>query len=506
MNNSYIKSYVANIIATLCVLVVSIPSHAQSFEEYRKKAMKQFNDYKAEKQTEFQAYRAQKNAEMEAYIRQAWKEMPERAPKPKPKIKDDDVKPVVAPDDINKTPKDNPIIPDEIIEEPTPKPAPEPVAPIEEVPVKTEKWLSFSLYGTACKVRFDIATKPTLKNSTEDSIAEMWHTLCSTDFDNLYYDCLAIRKNLSLCDWAYVKLTEALANKVYGPTNKKETVVFQSIILLQSGYKLVMGRAEDSSIHLLLSSDGDMYGYPYYEIKGEHYYLLDGSNVKKMYFMTELPENLRQMRLAIVNENNFASKQSKSRSLSSKKYSEASASVSCNENLIAFYNEYPESFVNNDSKTRWRFYAQAPLCQAAKSTLYPVLKNAISGKSKLQAVNVLLNFVQTAFVYEYDDVVWGHDRAFFADESLYYPYCDCEDRAILFSRLVRDLLGLKVVLVYYPGHLATAVHFEEDVTGDYLSVRGDKYTVCDPTIIGAGAPVGITMTGMDNGKAVVVEL
>lgn len=481
-------------------------AHAQSFDEYRRKAHTYFDTYKKTKITDFQEYRAQRNAEFEAYIRQAWKEKPELAPKPKPLINDDDIKPVVLPDDIDRIPKDNPIIPNEIIDEATPQPAPEPVVPIEEVPIKTEKWFSFSIYGTPCNVRFDTSTKPTLKSSDEDTIADMWHALSSREYDNLYFDCLELRKDYHLCDWAYVKLTEALANKAYGKSNRKEATVLQSIILLQSGYKLVMGRAEDSSIHMLLAADGDMYGYPYYDIEGEHFYLLDGSHVKRMFFMTELPENLRPMRLALVNENNFASKQSKPRSLSSMKFAEARATVSCNENLIAFYNEYPESFVNNDSKTRWRFYAQTPLSQAVKSTLYPSLRKAISGKNKLQAANILLNFVQTAFVYEFDDVVWGHDRAFFPDETLYYPYCDCEDRAILFSRLVRDLLGLKVVLVYYPGHLATAVHFEEDVIGDYLSVRGKKYVVCDPTIIGAGAPVGITMTGMDNAKAVVIEL
>lgn len=35
--------------------------------------------------------------------------------------------------------------------------------------------------------------------------------------------------------------------------------------------------------------------------------------------------------------------------------------------------------------------------------------------------------------YEYDNKVWGHDRALFAEETLYYPYCDSEDRSIVFK-------------------------------------------------------------------------
>ena len=88
--------------------------------------------------------------------------------------------------------------------------------------------------------------------------------------------------------------------------------------------------------------------------------------------------------------------------------------------------------------------------------------------------------------------------------ELYYPYCDCEDRSILYSRLVRDLLGLDVILVFYPGHLATAVCFNTPVEGDYIELSGKRFTICDPTYI--GAPVGMTMPNMDNKTAKVILL
>ena len=121
--------------------------------------------------------------------------------------------------------------------------------------------------------------------------------------------------------------------------------------------------------------------------------------------------------------------------------------------------------------------------------------------TEIEAANILLNFVQTSLEYKTDDEVWGEERAFFPDETLHYPYCDCEDRAILYTRLVRDLMGLNVVLLYYPGHLATAVNFNEKVSGDYFLVSGKKYVVCDPTFINAS--VGRTMPGMDNNTAEV---
>jgi hypothetical protein len=65
-------------------------------------------------------------------------------------------------------------------------------------------------------------------------------------------------------------------------------------------------------------------------------------------------------------------------------------------------------------------------------------------------------------------------------------------------------MNLKVVLLYYPGHLATAVQFNETIPGDYLLVNEKRYLVCGPTYIGAS--IGRTMPDMDNGKATVVFL
>ena len=69
---------------------------------------------------------------------------------------------------------------------------------------------------------------------------------------------------------------------------------------------------------------------------------------------------------------------------------------------------------------------------------------------------------------------------------------------------MRDLVGLKCALIYYPGHLAAAVNFSMEVMGDYFVDNGSRYVVCDPTYI--GAPVGRSMPDMDNGKASIVLL
>lgn len=135
--------------------------------------------------------------------------------------------------------------------------------------------------------------------------------------------------------------------------------------------------------------------------------------------------------------------------------------------------------------------------------LYPALRQAVKGKNQFQAVNMLLKLAQT-FPYGYDDKIWGHDRAFWMDESWQYPLSDCEDHAVNFTRMVRDILGLDAVLIYYPGHLSAAVAFTEgQPNGDYVVYGGRRYTVCDATC--QYGPIGYSGK-YDNSQAILIPL
>lgn len=118
----------------------------------------------------------------------------------------------------------------------------------------------------------------------------------------------------------------------------------------------------------------------------------------------------------------------------------------------------------------------------------------------------MLHFVQYAFKYKTDDEQFGYERWFFPEETIASSYSDCEDRAILFSQLVRHLLGMEVALVYYTGkHLATAVRFDNpNTSGDYLNIDGKKFLICDPTYI--GALLGKEMPNLKNSPKEIIHL
>jgi hypothetical protein len=157
--------------------------------------------------------------------------------------------------------------------------------------------------------------------------------------------------------------------------------------------------------------------------------------------------------------------------------------LQADKSLIVFAEYFPQ--------TEIPLYFRTPASTVARTSLFDSLRLIIDDKSELEAVNILLRFVQTAFDYKTDDQQFGREKPLFIEETLYYPYSDCEDRSILFAYLVRELLGLKVIGLDYPGHIATAVRFTEPVKGDALMWQGERYTVCDPTYINANA--GMTM-------------
>ena len=380
-----------------------------------------------------------------------------------------------------------------------PSPQPKPIEPIYEKSTPSENYFATTFYNADCRVRLPQSAKDNLVDCSPNSLADGWLNLCTDEMDNAIRDCLENRIKYNLCDWAYLQFLIDLSSKFCNNTNS--ATLLAAFIYCQSGYQIRLGE-DNGTLVLLIGSKHFIYDYPYFEIGSEIFYpMADTSD--KLQICSGSFESETPLSLYINSEQLLGFELSQERTVTSKEYS-ISATSEVPTDLIKFYNTYPTSVFGNNVLTRWAMYANTPLAEKTKNCLYPSLKKSIENSTKLQAANKLLNWVQTGFVYEYDDKVWGHDRAFFAEETLYYPYADCEDRSILFSRLVRDLLDLDVALIYYPGHLATAVKFDTDVDGDAMIINGERFIVCDPTYI--GAPVGAQMPDLEYDKAQAIVL
>lgn len=377
---------------------------------------------------------------------------------------------------------------------------------------------SFSFYGTLMRVNMkDLPQRLKLFNLDPRIISDAWLLCSRNEYTEMIQDCLELKDEYKLCDWAYLQMLKALSDKYLGKDTNESTFL-TAYIFCQSGYKIRLGQTEGRLL-MLYGSEQMVYNQPFFKMENMNLYPF-GTNVKRMFTIQAcdkaINDSEQPLSMLITEEPAFEDNSSKVRYIESDIYPEMKMTVKVNENLIKFFNDYPVSGLDTNPISRWALYANTPLADEVKEQIYPGLKSALEGLSEVDKVRRLLSLIQprdcqkpeTSLKYEYDEEIWGCDRAFFAEETLFYPYSDCEDHAILFSRLVRDLVGLKVMLVYYPGHLAAAVRFSEPLTGEYqdrlILENGDVYYICDPT--NYIPEPGVTMESMDNTKAKAILL
>jgi hypothetical protein len=498
-------------------LLFTVPMKAQvekdgDYEKMKQESQIMFEQFKQQANKEFEDFRQKANAEYARFMEEAWTlydvhEAEEVPMEPKPVITYEHEARVT-----------NSLIEYDVIEDAPAerlpsrrKPLdllnnedlelvgqPEPLDPIMATFDANATMQSLSLYGSQIKVRVEPEpTKPIqLKNISEKSVAKMWKKLSCPYYDNVVAECLKQRKACHLCDWAYVKLAEKMANKYFGQ-DTNESVVLQMYILVQSGYQMRIARTDDR-LTLLMGSNEKIYRYKYFVMDGIQYYIIDSSLQDKSMLVYDraFPQE-KSLSLAMV-QPKLSLDRTEKQTFSSQHYPEITVEIETNKNLLDFYNDYPVS-------SQWNYYSYASLSECVKRDLYPTLQKAIEGKKEVEAVNMLLDFVQTGFGYSSDLDQFGYERPLYPDETFYYPYCDCEDRSILFSCLVRELIGLDVVLLSYPGHVTTAVHFNEPVKGDYLTIGDEIYVICEPTCV-VGAPVGFCADKFKEKKPTVMRL
>lgn len=366
----------------------------------------QYEKFSKHAKAEYEDYRAQCNAEYVKFLERAWKDYKVLPSIPRPK--DEVVPPTIMPrqDKNKKQAKEIPI--ENVVSPILSLPQPKPISPIYENDKVEEKNFSFSYMGTTCEVRLPKDLNIRMSGCESCMIATIWKQLATNAMDNTIRDFLALRLKMQLCDWAYLNLIDTFAKAFCGHGN--EAVIMAAFIYSQSGYKMRLGR-DCEKLYLLYGSKHGIYEKGYIVIEGINYYPLD-DKVERMEISDFSFPQEQSMSLYIENAQKFTIRPSAKRKLASEQYHDVTIDSQVNLNLIQFYNTYPSSEVNGNFMTRWKMYADTPMDESVSQMLYPDIKNKIEGLSDVQAVNQILNWVQTAFQYEYDDKVWGHDRAF----------------------------------------------------------------------------------------------
>ena len=376
---------------------------------------------------------------------------------------------------------------------PVTPPAVKPSAPTGELFTASSDKQMVNFCGQKVYVDKSLKGVCSIGNMRENAIADAYEAMCKADYKALVDDCRKVKKDLNLNDWGIFLFVREASKTLC--TDENAAVVMQQFLLNELGYKSKMARRADRNQMLLfVAADCQVYGHPYFTKDGLNYYNLT-SNESCQFYMCQEDSPKAKSKLNMQVNHAPALNAGMVNSVHKNRSGSVAVSVDVPKSLMEFYGSMPQC--------DYSVYVNAEVNPSVASKVLSTLAPLVNGKGEAEAANLLINFVQTGFQYATDQEQFGYEKPFFVEELFYYPYCDCEDRSVLYSYLVRNLLKLDVVLLDYPNHIATAVCFNENVSGDFVTVGGKKYVVCDPTYIGAS--IGKAMPQFKNVAAKVLK-
>lgn len=432
------------------------------YDQWKKQFLGEYDEYKSEIDREFSAF-----------LKKEWKKFDT-----KKGVKRDPVpKPVVFPvDKPSAVSKKLPALPPIKFEPPLP-PAVEPELPAPVMPTEGRKYkLSFLGHKLEFYVNFgeDIALGSPLN---QQDIQQNFDRLARADYEPLIRELTAVRQRLQLNDWALglliTKLSEAIKSQA-----SNDAHLISWFLLLKSEVRSRIAFA-NNEIFLLLPSQQPLFDMTYFTYAKEKFYIItQHRKIPKglRSYNGNYPKPLKAADFANINTIKIGPALEYRMISFSYGQNKFDLKIPFNRNVIEFLGSYPQMDIKN--------YFNVVIAGDTRKALLGQLKPVVARLDQQEAVNFLLRLVQTGFDYKTDQDQFGAENYLFLEETIFYASSDCEDRAVLFSWLVENLLGLKVVGLDFPGHVASAVKLTKAV-GDTITYRGETFTIADPTYINA---------------------
>jgi uncharacterized protein YehS (DUF1456 family) len=354
---------------------------------------------------------------------------------------------------------------------------------INKVPASFKK-IDFDFYGNNQSIKIPNIFKEKLHGKLDNkSISNYWSKLSSEITETVIIQIEDSIKKMQLNDWGSLIYLNQLALAIH-VSDRNEQHLLVWYLLNHLGYKTKVCYSNEV-VYLVVPSKNKIFSISMLggDVSDEKKYIFDLTELShrvkgKIYtYEGDYPKSNKLIEMEInlpIQINNIENQKELSFRYQAENFK---VQFIYDPGNIKFFKEYPYTDLD--------VYFNSSIYTPTKNSLLNSLKQIIKDKSAPIAANILLRFVQTAFRYKTDDLNFGREKPLFAEETLFYSDSDCEDRAVLFAFLIKNLLGLDVIGLDYPGHVATAVKFNVPVPGDNLVYKGKTYTICDPTYINA---------------------
>ncbi len=506
---------------SLALLLVSGTLYAESFSEFKKRQAESYQKYKDERDAAFQSYLKEQWKAYKKFVSASLYEKPKPKkiaktkpkpikkvgpkvairiapppPPPKPKLPEDVAS--VTPkqekpkqkQDLGYIPKERPKLKEKRVEKPYIKkefrPAKEKEDKVTQKPetkpkpkpfVVVKKDVEFDFFGL--KLGFDIPQgikKAKFYPTNQKGIAAFFESAASSDYEKLLKEIKAVKKSMNLNDWGLYLLVNKIAQNTYKYDDEAKLLGW--FLFNKLGYAVKVG-LNNTHVVVMYYSKKTIYSTPNFRFEKKRYYVIanyNKGNIGTVYtYKQDYPNATKPIELSLkslpIFEPDYRTKTLTFKHLGK----EYEITYKYNKNLIDFFATYPQA----DYET----FFNAPVDKLTYASIAQSLKEYINGKKASEAMNFVLNFVQNAFEYQTDQQQFGREKVMFAEETLFYKASDCEDRAILYSYLTKELFRVPVFGIKYPNHMATALYVP--LEGDKIRIKGKEFVVADPTYINA---------------------
>lgn len=296
-----------------------------------------------------------------------------------------------------------------------------------------------------------------------------------------------LAKSMNLNDYLRYELTRSYVNSKFPDASPMSRTALVHYLLVHQGYGALLG-SYDGVGYLVLPSQQELFQIP--RIPGTHNYLfnIDNEDLNKYslrahFFCVEPPKSMKPgsdfdfridnlMIPEIPKEYNIA-------------FGDMMLEGTVNVMLMPILHKYPQMSTEG--------FAESTIDPKFRNELVNQVKAQLAGLSPEAATQKLLTFIQWGFDYKTDDELHGFEKPYFVEENFFYPANDCEDRSILFTTLLWEVLGLESQLLAYPNHESASVKLPQCIRDDsyYYTFAGEPFVIADPTY--QGAPIGAAM-------------
>lgn len=306
-----------------------------------------------------------------------------------------------------------------------------------------------------------------------------------------------LAQQLGLNGYLTFRLTEAYVNQRFTGSNINARMSAVHYLLSNMGYDVRLLKLEDIMTVMMPFDQKVVYstltttannGRKYTVLYPDGYKINPGKSVKLM--TCDLPSNATgktsDLRLTGLN----LPENPKAFTLTNGKLTLKGV---VNENIRNILYHYPQ-MPNGDFASSW-------VDSALRENIIGQLKTQLADMPQKEAINTLMTLCHYGFEYKTDQEWHGFEKPYFLEENFLYEYNDCEDRAIFFSYLVWNTLGIPCQLIQYPGHESATVALSDDIKGFYYNTNGVRYYSADPTYL--GSHIGMVMPSYQSASPVI---